>query len=63
MVVILTLMGYIFLFMRWASNSIYSIIGSMRVIAQTLSYEVRLIMIILVMIILRESYSFVDFMK
>lgn len=32
-VVILRLIGYIFLFMRWSSNLIYSIIGSMRVIA------------------------------
>lgn len=62
-IVILTLIGYIFLFIRWSSNSIYSIIGSIRVIAQTLSYEVRLIMIILVIIILRERYSFVGFIE
>lgn len=62
MIIILTLIGYIFLFMRWSSNSIYSMIGSMRVIAQTLSYEVRLIIIILVIIVLGERYSFVDFM-
>lgn len=60
-IIILTLMGYVFLFIRWSSNSIYAIIGSIRVIAQTLSYEVRFIMIILVIIILRESYTFVEF--
>lgn len=62
-IIILTLIGYIFLFIRWSSNSIYSIIGSIRVIAQTLSYEVRLIMIILVVIVLGERYSFVDFIR
>lgn len=61
-IIILTLIGYIFLFIRWSSNSIYSMIGSMRIIAQTLSYEVRLIIIILVIIILSEGYSFIDFL-
>jgi len=37
--------------------------GAVRAISQTLSYEVRLIMIFLVLIILRERYSFVDFIK
>jgi len=56
-------MGYIFLLIGWSSNSIYSIIGSVRVIAQTLSYEVRFIIIILILIILRERYSFREFIK
>jgi len=62
-IIILTLIGYIFLLIGWASNSIYSIIGSIRVIAQTLSYEVSFIIIILVLIILRERYNFSEFMK
>jgi len=37
----LTLIGYIFLLIGWPFNSMYSIIGSIRVIAETLSYEVR----------------------
>jgi len=41
----------------------YSLIGAVRAISQTLSYEVRLIMIFLVLIILRERYSFIDFIK
>lgn len=61
--IILTIIGYIVLLIGWSSNSVYSIIGSMRVIAQTLSYEVRLIIIILIVIILRERYCLVDFYK
>lgn len=60
---ILTIIGYITIFIGWSSNSIYSIIGIMRRVAQTLSYEVRFIMIILTIIILRERYSFFDFFK
>ena len=63
LIVILTIMGYIFIFIGWFSNSVYSLIGAVRAISQTLSYEVRLIMIFLVLIILRERYSFIDFAK
>lgn len=38
-------------------------IGAVRALAQTISYEVRFIIIILVLIILRESYRVSDFMK
>lgn len=62
-IIILTLIRYIFLLIGWSSNSRYSIIGAIRVIAQTLSYEVRFIIIILNLIILRERYSFIDFLK
>lgn len=62
-IIILTLIRYIYLLIGWSSNSRYSIIGAMRVIAQTLSYEVRFIIIILNLIILRERYSFIDFLK
>lgn len=62
-IMILTIMRYMFLLMGWSSNSMYSLIGSIRVIAQVLSYEVSFIIIILILIILRERYSFVDFIK
>lgn len=62
-IIILTIRRYIFLLMGWSSNSLYSLIGTIRVIAQVLSYEVRFILIILVLIILRERYSFIDFIK
>nr|AWN56165.1 NADH dehydrogenase subunit 1 [Cardiocondyla obscurior] len=62
-IMILTIMSYLFLMMGWSSNSTYSLIGSIRVISQVLSYEVSFIMIILILMILSESYSFLDFMK
>lgn len=61
--VVMTLIGYLVILIGWFSNSLYSIIGAMRVVAQTLSYEVRFIMIILVLIILGERFSFVDFLE
>lgn len=62
-ILILTLIGYIILLIGWSSNSMYSIVGAIRAIAQTLSYEVRFIMIILVFIILRERYTLGDLVK
>lgn len=62
-VLILTLMGYMVLLIGWSSNSTYSIVGAIRAIAQTLSYEVRFIIIIMVLIVLRERYVFEDFLK
>lgn len=62
-IIILTVIRYLFLLIGWSSNSLYSLIGALRVIAQILSYEVRFIIIILILIIIRESYSFVDFVK
>ena len=62
-IIILTIMRYLFLIIGWSSNSIYAMIGSVRVIAQVLSYEVSFIIIILILIVLRERYSFIDFMK
>lgn len=63
LVVIIRLIRYVLIILSWASNSVYSIIGCLRSIAQILSYEVRLIIIILILIILRERYSIVDFFK
>lgn len=62
-IIIMSLIGYLLLLIGWSSNSLYSLIGAIRVIAQTLSYEVRFIIIILILIILRERYSFFDFIK
>lgn len=61
-VLILTIMRYIFILMGWSSNSVYSIIGTIRVVAQVLSYEVRFILIVLILIILVERYSLSKFM-
>nr|QYK92311.1 NADH dehydrogenase subunit 1 [Tetramorium tsushimae] len=62
-IVILTFMSYLFICMSWSANSMYSLIGMVRVVAQMLSYEVSFIMIILLLMILSESYSFMDFFK
>lgn len=62
-IIILRLNRYTVIIIGWSSNSLYSILGAIRSIAQILSYEVRFIMIILVQMILRESYSLVDFFK
>nr|QFK69047.1 NADH dehydrogenase subunit 1 [Phymatostetha semele] len=45
----------------WASCSVYSLLGSLRSVAQTISYEVSLSLILLSFILLIESYNFVDF--
>lgn len=62
-IILISVRGYILLIIGWSSNSIYSIIGSLRSVAQTLSYEVRFIIIILILIILSEGYNFIDLIK
>ena len=47
----------------WSSNSKYSLIGSLRCVAQTVSYEVRLAMILLVFVFISCSYNFSFFWK
>nr|AAS77777.1 NADH dehydrogenase subunit 1 [Dialeurodes hongkongensis] len=48
--------------MSWSSNSNYSMIGMMRTIAQTISYEVNFMMIILTIINMTEQMN-LNFMK
>nr|AWV83886.1 NADH dehydrogenase subunit 1 [Tettigades distanti] len=45
----------------WSSNSNYSMLGCIRAIAQTISYEVSLVLIILCPILMIESYNVLDF--
>lgn len=45
----------------WSSNSIYSLLGRLRAVAQTISYEVRLVLIFISLIFLIESYNFFNF--
>nr|QBG38588.1 NADH dehydrogenase subunit 1 [Acropyga donisthorpei] len=63
MIILMTLGGYLMIFMGWSANSIYSMMGSMRSVSQMLSYEVSFILIIFILMFLSESYSFVDFIK
>nr|AYN73228.1 NADH dehydrogenase subunit 1 [Jivarus ronderosi] len=46
----------------WSSNSNYSLLGSLRSVAQTISYEVSLALILLGKIILITSFNMLDFM-
>nr|YP_002995753.1 NADH dehydrogenase subunit 1 [Stictopleurus subviridis]ACF04104.1 NADH dehydrogenase subunit 1 [Stictopleurus subviridis] len=46
----------------WSSNSKYALLGSLRAMAQTISYEVSMSMLMLCFVIFIFSYNFVDFM-
>nr|YP_010547204.1 NADH dehydrogenase subunit 1 [Leptocimbex linealis]UYK52117.1 NADH dehydrogenase subunit 1 [Leptocimbex linealis] len=45
----------------WSSNSKYSVLGGLRSVAQTISYEVSMVIILLFYVFLTESFSFVEF--
>nr|YP_010341326.1 NADH dehydrogenase subunit 1 [Stenamma muralla]UNZ99580.1 NADH dehydrogenase subunit 1 [Stenamma muralla] len=62
-IIILTMMSYVVMLMGWSSNSMYSMIGTIRSIVQMLSYEVSFFLIIFILMLLSESYSFIDFVK
>nr|YP_011031454.1 NADH dehydrogenase subunit 1 [Eocanthecona concinna]WRB04604.1 NADH dehydrogenase subunit 1 [Eocanthecona concinna] len=46
----------------WSSNSNYALLGSLRSVAQVISYEVSMIMIMLCFVIFTFSYNLLDFM-
>nr|YP_009689577.1 NADH dehydrogenase subunit 1 [Paratrichobius longicrus]QEG77656.1 NADH dehydrogenase subunit 1 [Paratrichobius longicrus] len=47
----------------WSSNSNYALLGSLRAVAQTISYEVSLALILLSMILMIDSFNFFFFFK
>lgn len=47
----------------WASNSNYALLGGLRAVAQTISYEVRLALILLSFVFLVQRYNVLDFRK
>nr|APX40706.1 NADH dehydrogenase subunit 1 [Pachybrachis suffrianii] len=54
---------YCLMLAGWSSNSNYSLLGSLRSVAQTISYEVSLILIIMSFLFMTLSLSFFDLMK
>nr|YP_010455465.1 NADH dehydrogenase subunit 1 [Lophostoma brasiliense]UUA63096.1 NADH dehydrogenase subunit 1 [Lophostoma brasiliense] len=48
---------YAILWSGWASNSKYALIGALRAVAQTISYEVTLAIILLSILLMNGSYS------
>lgn len=47
----------------WSSNSNYAMLGRLRSVAQTISYEVRLALILVCFLFLILSFNFIGFMK
>nr|DAC76895.1 TPA_asm: NADH dehydrogenase subunit 1 [Pseudomyrmex dendroicus] len=60
MVIFMSVGGYFVLLLGWSSNSIYSMMGTLRSLSQMISYEVSFIMIMLILMILGEGYNFLD---
>nr|AGU46608.1 NADH dehydrogenase subunit 1 [Quasipaa jiulongensis] len=56
-----SLIVYTILGSGWASNSKYALIGALRAVAQTISYEVAMALIILCAIILAGGFSLANF--
>ncbi|YP_009741803.1 NADH dehydrogenase subunit 1 (mitochondrion) [Cylas formicarius] len=47
----------------WSSNSMYALLGGLRAIAQVISYEVSLVLILLSFICMIMSFNILDFIK
>nr|YP_010021209.1 NADH dehydrogenase subunit 1 [Schizoneuraphis gallarum]QOK36255.1 NADH dehydrogenase subunit 1 [Schizoneuraphis gallarum] len=56
-----SLMVYIFLLISWSSNSNYSVLGMIRFISQMISYEVGMMIIILNLMFMINSFNLIDF--
>nr|APX39662.1 NADH dehydrogenase subunit 1 [Neocrepidodera transversa] len=54
---------YTIMLAGWSSNSNYSLLGSLRSVAQTISYEVSLSLILFSYLFLILSFNMLDFMK
>ena len=49
---------YSVLFSGWSSNSKYALLGSIRAVAQTISYEVRMALVLMVVLVRGLSFDF-----
>lgn len=54
---------YIILIRRWSSNSNYSMLGGIRSLSQSLSYEVSIFLIFFIIFNYVESFQLIDFIK
>nr|AEP27444.1 NADH dehydrogenase subunit 1 [Deporaus betulae] len=54
---------YTIMLAGWSSNSNYAMLGSLRAVAQTISYEVSLVLILLSFLFLISSLNMIDFLK
>nr|YP_010722537.1 NADH dehydrogenase subunit 1 [Phocoderma betis]WDV16731.1 NADH dehydrogenase subunit 1 [Phocoderma betis] len=54
---------YLVMIAGWSSNSNYSMLGGLRAVAQTISYEVSLALIMMSSIILIMSFNLINFMN
>jgi len=52
---------YIVIIAGWSSNSMYALLGSLRSIAQTISYEVALVLILLCLLFILGSFNLLNF--
>nr|BBE15733.1 NADH dehydrogenase subunit 1 [Echiniscus testudo] len=60
---IIALTGFSTIIMGWASNSKYTILGSLRALAQSISYEILLIISVFLMMYYISSFSLMNFQK
>nr|YP_009773276.1 NADH dehydrogenase subunit 1 [Meitanaphis microgallis]QIZ12425.1 NADH dehydrogenase subunit 1 [Meitanaphis microgallis] len=56
-----SLMVYVFLMISWSSNSNYSVLGMIRFISQMISYEVSMMLIIMNLLFMINSFNLNDF--
>nr|WIL79886.1 NADH dehydrogenase subunit 1 [Tillus discoidalis]WIL79912.1 NADH dehydrogenase subunit 1 [Opilo sinensis] len=61
--VVSSLSVYTVMIAGWSSNSNYAMLGSLRSVAQTISYEVSLALILMCFLFLILSFNFLGFMK
>lgn len=47
----------------WASNSKYALLGALRAVAQTISYEVRMVLVLLRGVFLVGRFNFIDYLS
>lgn len=52
---------YIVILAGWSSNSVYALLGSLRAIAQTISYEVALVLILISILFIIGSFNLIYF--